>query len=66
MADEIWNSEIRQLKAAMLKEESIDFANWIHKYASKMGHKWGVYGTDKPIRSTEELYEMYTEWKKKQ
>lgn len=41
------------------KIHAVAFAQWIHKYASKMGHKWGVYGTDKPIRSTEELYELF-------
>jgi hypothetical protein len=41
------------------QNHAIAFANWIHKYADKYMDKWGLYGTDKPIRTTEELYELF-------
>jgi hypothetical protein len=56
-----YESLVSEILAESHKEQNhaIAFANWIHKYADKYMDKWGLYGTDKPIRTTEELYELF-------
>lgn len=51
--------EMSRVMAGFAKQQAVAFADFIHRYAEKYGNSWGIYGTDQPIRSTEELYNLF-------